>query len=91
MRDAFQETDMIFLWCGKDLLALAKSDPSRINTQGFHFGFRVQTRSEIDAWRAWLVKKGVSIEKDHDFEDYRGLTVKDPEGYVIEVFCESEH
>ena len=90
MRTAFREPGETFLWCGKDLLALHESGQAKIIPDTFHFGFKVRSRREVEAWRYWLVKNGITIEKEHDVEEYKGVKVKDPDGYEIEVFYEPE-
>ena len=90
MRTAFREPGEAFLWCGKDLLALHESGQAKIIPDTFHFGFKVRSRREVEAWRYWLVKNGITIEKEHDVEEYKGVKVKDPDGYEIEVFYEPE-
>ncbi len=88
MKEAFHEPGEAFLWCGEDLLALHESGQGRIYPDAFHFGFKVRSRRQVEAWRDWLVKNDIIIEKEHDVEEYKGVRVRDPDGYEIEVFYE---
>ncbi|GAC1401139.1 MAG: hypothetical protein NVSMB59_22970 [Vulcanimicrobiaceae bacterium] len=54
----------------------------------FHFGFRVETRDEVDAWMAKLAQRGVPIVSP---AERRGSTyvgrVSDPDADAVEIFA----
>jgi catechol-2,3-dioxygenase len=47
----------------------------------FHFGFRVETKSNVEAWAEAL---GVSVAFDED--DFFAARIKDPDGNIFEVY-----
>ena len=47
----------------------------------FHFGFRVETKSNVEAWAEHL---GVAVAFDED--DFFAARVTDPDGNVFEVY-----
>jgi Glyoxalase/Bleomycin resistance protein/Dioxygenase superfamily len=52
----------------------------------FHFGFRVDSSSKVDVWRAWLRSRNIIIYEDVVEEKYRSFKFRDPDSYLIEVF-----
>jgi catechol 2,3-dioxygenase-like lactoylglutathione lyase family enzyme len=55
---------------------------------GFHFGFRVESSSKVDEWQAWLRGRDMIIYDDVTEEKYRSFKIRDPDGYLIEIFCD---
>ncbi len=53
---------------------------------GSHFGFRLESSSKVDEWRAWLKGRKLSIYEYVNEENYRGFKIRDPDGYLIEIF-----
>jgi len=55
----------------------------------FHFGFRVDTRDEVDAWLAEIRKAEAPITHGpEDYGDYYTFSCRDPDGYAIEIYFE---
>ena len=49
--------------------------------ENFHFGFRVETKSAVEAWAEHL---GVAIAFDED--DFFAARITDPEGTLFEIY-----
>jgi len=93
MEEAFRIPQLIFLRCGKDLMTLKKGENGQINTEGFHFGFDVNSYDEMNKWKDWLKKKNVSIDEERgDREDKNGAGIyfHDPDGHTIEIYFYKE-
>ncbi len=54
----------------------------------FHFGFRVDSPSKVDKWRAWLRSRKIRIYQEVTEEKYRSINIRDPDGYWIEISYE---
>ena len=55
----------------------------------FHFGFRVDARSDVDAWFERLRSTGVPIlEEPVDRGRVYVGRIRDPDGYTIEIYAE---
>ncbi len=54
----------------------------------FHFGFRVDSPSKVDKWRAWLRSRKIRIYQEVTEEKYRSIKIRDPDGYWIEISYE---
>ncbi len=88
MKEAFREMpDRIFLHCGSDLLTLAKGKPPK--NLDMHFGFQVKDKTHALRWKKWLESNGIKIDKKRLESAGGGMYLKDPDGYVIEIFYES--
>ena len=75
-------------WNDDFLLILTASPPA--GRGKFHFGFRVQTAEEVDAWAARLRDRGVDIVTGPAGENgLRQMYCIDPDDYKIEIYCES--
>jgi catechol 2,3-dioxygenase-like lactoylglutathione lyase family enzyme len=70
---------------GPDTLVLHEKS-HRIS--GFHFGFRVDSSSKVDEWQAWLRSRNITIYEEVTEEKYRSIKIRDPDGYLIEIFCD---
>ena len=70
---------------GRDTLVLHEKG---LGTSGFHFGFRVDSSSTVDEWQAWLRARNTIIYEDVTEEKYRSIKIRDPDGYLIEIFCD---
>jgi len=57
-----------------------------LGISGFHFGFRVDSSSKVDEWQAWFRGRNIIIYDDVTEERYRSIKIKDPDGYLIEIF-----
>ena len=87
MELSYREGDFVFLSCGESDLALVKGLP--LIHRRFHFGFRVTTREEVDAWLARLRERGEEIAHGpHDYGGYYTFSTLDPDGYAIEIYFE---
>ena len=65
-------------------IVLTESPPSRLSK--FHFGFRVDTAAEVDAWAARAKAFGARTEWPHDRDGGRTVFINDPDDYVIEIY-----
>ena len=68
---------------GRDTLVLHEKE---LGMSGFHFGFRVDSSSKVDEWQAWLRGRNIIIYEDVTEEKYRSIKIRDPDGYLIEIF-----
>jgi len=87
MVQQWQEGEFVFLACGDADLALVKGKP--LIHRRFHFGFRVDTRAEVDAWLKEVGRHDAPITHGpQDYGDYYTFTCRDPDGYAVEVYYE---
>ena len=85
-RETFAKGETIWLDAGGDLLGLSRGEPSVSDGFG-HFGFRVDSGAEVDAWVAQLRANGAPIEKGpYDRSDGRSVYFRDPDGHLLEIF-----
>jgi catechol 2,3-dioxygenase-like lactoylglutathione lyase family enzyme len=70
---------------GRDTLVLHEKG---LGISGFHFGFRVDSSSKVDEWRAWLKGRSIIVYEEVTEEKYRSIKIRDPDGYLIEIFCD---
>jgi catechol 2,3-dioxygenase-like lactoylglutathione lyase family enzyme len=87
MERQWREGDFVFLSCGDSDLALVRGKP--LIHRRFHFGFRVDTRAEVDQWLGLI--EGASAPVTHgpeDYGDYYTFSCRDPDGYAIEIYYE---
>ncbi len=76
-----------FVPIGSDMLALFTSSDS---VSDFHFGFRLDSPSQVDEWRNWLRSNDVRIYEDIAEDDHpRSFKFKDPDGHWIEISSRS--
>jgi catechol 2,3-dioxygenase-like lactoylglutathione lyase family enzyme len=74
-------------WSDDFLLILNASPPA--GRGKFHFGFRVKSAAEVDAWAERLRERGVDIVIGPSGEDgHRQLFCIDPDYYKIEIYAE---
>lgn len=84
---------MVFLTLGDEhhVLALfqrATDDPPTADQPGIvHIAFALAGADDLQKARKELAEAGVAIEGDADDERTRGLYVRDPDNYCIEIFC----
>ena len=87
MERAYQEGDFVFLSCGDADLALVHGKP--LIHRRFHFGFRVDTRAEVDAWLVEVQKTDSPVTHGpEDYGDYYTFSCRDPDGYAVEIYFE---
>jgi len=70
---------------GRDNIVLHEKG---LGMSGFHFGFRVDSSSKVDEWQAWFRSRNMIIYDDVTEEKYRSIKIKDPDGYLIEIFSD---
>jgi catechol 2,3-dioxygenase-like lactoylglutathione lyase family enzyme len=88
MQRKWREGDFVFLSCGESDLALTKGKP--LIHRRFHFGFRVESRAEVDGWLARVTEQGAPITHGpEDYGDYYTFSCRDPDGYSIEIYFEA--
>jgi len=80
--------DMVEIrWSDEFLLILMSSPPA--GRGKFHFGFRVGTPKEVDAWAERLRERGVEIVIGPSSDNgRRQLYCIDPDDYKIEIYSE---
>jgi len=87
MERHWQEGDFVFLGCGDADVALVKGRP--MIHRRFHFGFRVDSREEVDAWHAAVAEHGAPITHGpQDYGSYYTFSCRDPDGYAVEIYWE---
>jgi len=70
---------------GPDKLVLHEKG---LGISGFHFGFQVDSSSKVDEWQAWLKVRNIIVYEEVTEEKYRSIKIRDPDGYLIEIFCD---
>jgi catechol 2,3-dioxygenase-like lactoylglutathione lyase family enzyme len=75
-----------FLWSGGTLLVFVPGEV--VGSGAMHFGFRVASRADLDAWVVALRGRGVEVPAVEGDEAYATTRVVDPEGNEIELFHE---
>ncbi len=87
-RVAFAKGNTVWLDAGGDLLGLSEGEkPESGGDAAQHFGFRVDSPAEVDAWLAQLGAHGVVAEKGpYDRSDGRSVYFRDPDGHLLEIF-----
>ncbi len=81
------EAGFTFLACGDADVVLVKGQP--LIHRRFHFGFRLDSRAEVDAWVERI--RGIDptlVDGPHDYGNYYTLSCRDPDGYAIEIYFE---
>ncbi len=87
MERHWKEGDFVFLSCGDADLALVRGKP--LIHRRFHFGFRVDTREEVDAWLLEVRAHEASVTHGpEDYGDYYTFSFRDPDGYAVEIYYE---
>lgn len=83
--EAFAKNDTVWLEAGGDLLGLSEGTPP-VDPPN-HWGFRVDSPEEVDAWAKRLVEHEVAIAKGpYERSDGRSVYFRDPDDYVLEIF-----
>lgn len=87
MQRQWQEGRFVFLACGETDLALVEGRP--LIHRRFHIGFRVDTRDEVDAWLDEVRRHDAPITHGpKDYGDYYTFSLRDPDGYTLEIYHE---
>jgi catechol 2,3-dioxygenase-like lactoylglutathione lyase family enzyme len=87
MERQYQEGEFIFLACGETDVALVRGKP--LIHRRFHFGFRVDSREEVDQWIEAVRKHEAPITHGpEDYGDYYTFSCRDPDGYALEIYFE---
>ena len=88
MERVASEDGFRFLTCGDADVVLVAGEP--LIHRRFHFGFRLDTRGEVDAWRTRLDGEGAVTSGPDDHGNYYTFSCRDPDGYAIEIYFEAE-
>jgi catechol 2,3-dioxygenase-like lactoylglutathione lyase family enzyme len=87
MERQWREGDFVFLSCGDADLALVQGKP--LIHRRFHFGFRVDSREEVDAWLEAVAAHDAPVTHGpQDYGDYYTFSCRDPDGYAVEIYFE---
>ena len=88
MEPQHREGGFVFLACGETDLALVQGRPNV--HRRFHFGFRLDTKDEVDAWLREVRRHGAPVTHGpQDYGEYYTFTVRDPDGYGVEIYYEA--
>ena len=80
--------DHVEIRWGQDFLLMLTASPPAGRGK-FHFGFRVESADEVDAWAARLRDRGLDIVTGPSSENgRRQLFCIDPDDYKIEIYYE---
>ncbi|MCA9620822.1 MAG: VOC family protein [Myxococcales bacterium] len=89
MERQWREGDFVFLSCGEADLALVRGKP--LIHRRFHFGFRLESRAEVTAWLERVRAHEAPVTHGpEDYGDYFTFSLRDPDGYAVEVYYEGE-
>lgn len=72
--------------CERFHIVLTESPPA--GRAKFHFGFKVETPDEVDAWAVHAKAHGARTDQPHNRDGGRVVFVNDPDDYVIEIYSE---
>ena len=87
MERQWREGEFVFLSCGDSDLALVRGKP--LIHRRFHFGFRVDSRREVDEWLAAVRAEEATVTHGpEDYGDYYTFSFRDPDGYAVEIYHE---
>jgi catechol 2,3-dioxygenase-like lactoylglutathione lyase family enzyme len=75
-----------FLWSAGTLLVFTSADP--LGRPEVHFGFRVDSLTELHEWVGALRDRGLDPGEIQGDEKYSTVFVHDPDGNKIELFYE---
>lgn len=83
LKDESREPGIVRIQAGKDNIILYEP---HAGISDIHFGFRVETNSQVDEWREWLRQNNVAIYEDiTEGDKHRSIKVRDPAGHWIEI------
>jgi catechol-2,3-dioxygenase len=68
------------------LIVLNAGEPKMGGT--FHFGFRVESRGEVDEWFARIRDRATIVSAPQDAGAVYVGRIADPDGYPIEIYCD---
>ncbi len=87
LRNETKGPSMAFVPSGSDMLVLYEAGAG---TSDFHFGFRLDSPSQVDEWMRWLRSNNVRIHEDITGEGHpRSIKFRDPDGHWIEIASSS--
>ena len=87
MERQWQEGDFVFLSCGDADVALVKGKP--LIHRRFHFGFRVDSRDQVNAWLLRVREHEATVTHGpEDYGSYYTFSCRDPDGYAVEIYFE---
>ena len=80
-----RDPGIVYVPSGTDRLVLYEEGQGGTDV---HFGFNVESPSQVDEWSTWLTQHGVSISEDVTEDTYRSIKFQDPDGHWIEISYE---
>jgi catechol 2,3-dioxygenase-like lactoylglutathione lyase family enzyme len=88
-RSERMDDGVLMLWNAAGFqLALGPADPDARLPAFLHFGVRLESPAAVRALAARLRSDGVEVVEEWDEPAYVSLKVRDPDGYVVELFWE---
>jgi len=89
MTEQWREGDFVFLRSGETDFALVAGRP--VFHKSFHVGFRLESRDAVEALLARMRDADIQVSYGpKDYGDYYTFTCRDPDGYGIEIYFETE-
>lgn len=83
LKNETKGTSTAFVPAGSDILVLYEADAGKSD---FHFGFRLDSPSQVDEWKQWLRNNRIRIHEDITGKDHpRSIKFRDPDGHWIEI------
>jgi catechol 2,3-dioxygenase-like lactoylglutathione lyase family enzyme len=84
----WEEGDLAVLRGGGRLdLALRLAPEQSRMPAAFHFGFKVDSVQDIDAWERHLRSCGANIQQVDKNSEFGSLYLLDPDGHCLEIYC----
>ncbi len=88
MRLKWEREDMLFLRCGETDVGIMQREP--VHVDSIHFGFRLGSPAEVDAWAEHLARHQATIEHaPFERDGGRVLFARDPDGYRLEFYYDA--
>jgi glyoxylase I family protein len=50
-----------------------------------HFALAVESEEELEAWREYLVSRGISTTEVMDRTYFKSIYLRDPDGHIVEI------
>jgi glyoxylase I family protein len=50
-----------------------------------HFALAVESEAELEAWRDYLVSRGIATTEVMDRADFKSIYLRDPDGHMVEI------
>ena len=79
-------SSVAFVRCGPDVLVLYEEAAGKSD---FHYGFRLDKRSQVDEWMHWLRSNNIPIHENINEDGHpRSIKFRDPDGHWVEIASE---